>query len=101
MRNCHRVRPKSPLQSWSTAAAALRGDLDLGEVSRGVAARTAAPPGFEQYRFSATRCLFGTTVNRHLASSPLRPPKWIVPELHRQVDGNVAREPNGRVTGKF
>ena len=36
-----------------------------------------------------------------LASSPLRPPKWIVPELHRQVDGNVAREPNGRVTGKF
>src|SRR5437870_8097609 len=27
--------------------------------------------------------------------------KWIVPELHRQVDGNVAREPNGRVTGKF
>src|SRR5436309_754527 len=67
-RPCHRVRPKVSSSSWSTAAAALRGDLDLGEDIKRRRSSEAAPPGLYECCFSTTRWLLSTTVSCHLAS---------------------------------
>src|SRR5206468_7669817 len=74
-RNSLVAQRNGKLSPWVTlglpAAVALRGDLDLGRLSRGVAARTAAPPGLYECRFSTTRWLLSTTVNCHLGSPRL------------------------------